>query len=69
MAVIKVLELMSGSEKSWEDAAQKAVTEASKTIKNIRSIYIQDHSAEVKNNKITQYRITAKLSFEIGAIK
>jgi flavin-binding protein dodecin len=65
MSVIKVLELMSGSSKSWEDAAQAAITEASKTIKNIRSVYIKDHSAVVKNGKISEYRINVKLSFEI----
>ena len=56
---------MAHSTKSWEDAAQQAVAEASKTLHNIRSIYVQDHSATVKDNKIVEYRITAKLSFEI----
>lgn len=65
MSIFKVLELMAFSTKSWEDAAQQAVTEASKTLHDIRSIYIKDHSATVKNNKIIEYRITAKLSFEI----
>ena len=65
MAILKVLELMAHSTKSWEDAPQRTVTEANKTLHNIRLIYIQDHSATVKNNKITEYRITAKLSFEI----
>ncbi len=65
MSVIKVLELMACSDKSWEDAAAKAVAEAGRTVKNIRSIYIQDHSAVVHNNKITEYRIDAKVSFEV----
>ena len=65
MAILKVLELMAHSNKSWEDAAQQAVLEASKTLQNIRSVYIQDHSATIKDNKIVEYRITAKLSFEI----
>lgn len=65
MAILKVLELMAHSTKSWEDAAQQAVTEASRTLHNIRSIYIKDHSATVRDNKIIEYRITAKLSFEI----
>lgn len=56
---------MANSDKSWEDAAQKAVSEAGKTLHNIRSIYIQDHAATVKNNKIAEYRITAKVSFEV----
>jgi flavin-binding protein dodecin len=66
MSIIKVLELMSSSEKSWEDAAAQAVSEAGRTVKNIRSIYIQDHSAVVRSNKITEYRINAKVSFEVS---
>ena len=65
MAILKVLELMASSTKSWEDATQQAVNEASLTLKNIRSIYIKDQSAIVNKNKIAEYRITAKLSFEI----
>lgn len=59
---------MASSEKSWEDAAQKAVREAAKTLHNIRSVYIQDHSATVDKDKIVDYRITAKISFEIDAL-
>lgn len=66
MAIIKVIELMSNSSKSWEDAAQQAIHEASKTIKDIKSVYIKEHSAVVdKNNKIAEYRITANLCFEV----
>jgi flavin-binding protein dodecin len=65
MSVVKVIELLASSSKSWEDAAQKAVEEAARSLKNIRSVYIQDQSAVVKNNKITEYRVTAKLSFAI----
>jgi flavin-binding protein dodecin len=65
MSVVKILEIMANSKKSWEDAAQQAVTEASKTLENIRSVYVQDHSATVSNGKISEYRVTVKLSFEI----
>ena len=65
MSVIKVIEVMSNSTKSWEDAAQKAVEEASKTLHNIRSIYIKDHNAIVENGKIKEYRVTGKVSFEL----
>ncbi len=65
MSVIKVLELMSSSSKSWEEAAQSAIAEASKTVNNIRSVYVKDHSAVVKNGKITEYRVNVKLSFEV----
>ena len=60
---------MANSDKSWEDAAQQAVIEASKTVKNIRSVYVQDHSAVARNNKIMEYRVTVKLCFEIEAEK
>jgi flavin-binding protein dodecin len=65
MSIVKVIEVMASSGKSWEDAAQQAVNEASRSLKHIRSVYIQDHSAVVSSNKIVEYRITAKLSFEI----
>ena len=65
MAILKVVEIMSNSTKSWEDAAQSAVEEASKTLHNIRSIYIKDQTASVENGKITEYRITGKLTFEL----
>jgi len=63
--VVKVIEVMSQSDKSWEDAAQNAITEASKSVRNIKSIWIQEKSAKVTDNKITKYRITAKISFII----
>jgi hypothetical protein len=65
MAVLKVIEIMASSEKSWEDAAANAVKTAGKTVKEIRSVYIQDMSAVVVKNKITEFRVTAKISFEV----
>ena len=50
--VVKVIELLSQSSKSWEDATQSAVNEASKTLRNIRSIYIKEFTAEVENDKV-----------------
>jgi flavin-binding protein dodecin len=63
--VVKVIELLAQSEKSWEDAAQGAVKEASKTLRNIRSIYIKEFEAAVEGGKITQYRINAKVTFDL----
>lgn len=65
MKVLKVVEVLANSDKSWEDAAQQAVKKASKSVRGIRSINIQNISATVENDKITQYRLNAKLSFEI----
>jgi len=65
MPVLKVIELLASSEKSWEDAAKAAVETASKTVKGIRSVYVQDLSATVVNNKIKEFRINAKVTFEV----
>jgi len=65
MAVLKVIELLASSEKSWEDALKNAVKTAGKTVKGIRSVYVKEQSAVVKDNHVTEFRIIAKISFEI----
>lgn len=65
MALLKVIEVMGSSDKSWEDAAQNIVNEVGNTVNNIRSIYLENLSAKVDNNKITEYRIDGKVSFEV----
>lgn len=64
MAIVKVLEVIAGSEKSFDDATQKALQEASKSVNNIRSIYIKEMNANVENNKIVSYGVNAKISYE-----
>jgi len=66
MPVLKVLELMSESNESWEDAAQQAVSKASQTLKGIRSVWIKDFSATVtEDGKVETFRVTCKVSFEV----
>jgi len=65
MATLKVIEVLAQSEKSWEDAAQVALNEAARSLHNIKSIYLKDMEAKVENNKITEYRINAKISFAL----
>jgi flavin-binding protein dodecin len=66
MAVNKVIELMSESEKSWEDAVQKAVAKASKSVKGIRSVWIEDMSATVNGKgRLDTFRVTCRLAFEV----
>jgi len=65
MSVLKVIEVMASSTKSWEDATSKAVEKASKSVKNIRSAWVQDQSVSVEKGKIKEYRVTLKLSFEV----
>ena len=65
MSVLKVIEVLANSEISWEDATRKGVAKASKSVKNIRSVYVKEHSAAVNDGKITEYRVTLKLTFEL----
>ena len=65
MAVLKVLELLADSDKSWEDATQKAVKKASKSIKNIRSANVSNLSTVVKDGEVATWRVNLKVSFEV----
>ena len=65
MSVMKVVEVLAQSDKSWEDAAETAVKVAAKTVKDIKSIYIENFEALVENGKIVKYRINGKLTFAL----
>jgi dodecin len=65
MAIVKVIEVLAQSSKSWEDAANIALQEASRTVRNITSIYVSDFQAKVEHNRITEYRVNAKISFVV----
>ncbi len=65
MAILKVIEVLSNSETSWEDATRKAVKEASKTVKNIRSVYVKEQSAIVNGENVTEFRVNIKITFEV----
>ena len=67
MTIHKVIEVIGQSDESWEDAAQQAVTDAAKSLRGIKSIYIKNAEAMVQNDRITAYRINAKVAFEIEA--
>jgi len=63
--IVKVIELMSESPNSWEEATQNVASEASRTLRNIRSIYIKEFTAGVENDKVSSYRVNAKVTFEM----
>ncbi|WP_164108774.1 MULTISPECIES: dodecin family protein [Sphingobacterium] len=65
MAIVKVIELIASSEKSFEDAIQQAVNEASKTVKNIDSVWVQDMKCHVKDGRVSTYGVNCKLSFRV----
>jgi len=63
MAVVKVIELLGESEQSWEDATRQVVTEATKTLRGVTSVWVKEFQATVENEKVKNYRVTAKVSF------
>ena len=65
MAVMKVIEVLANSEKSWEDATKKAVKQASKSVKNIKSVFVQSQSAVVNDDEVTEFRVNLKITFEV----
>jgi len=65
MAIHKVIEVIAQSDKSWEDAAQSAVKDAGKTVKNIKSIWIKNAEGVVQKNKIVSFRVNALITFEV----
>lgn len=66
MSIVKVIEVLAQSNESWEDATRQALKEASKTIHNIHSVYIKEFQAIVQDDKITNYRVNAKISFTVN---
>ncbi|HMW66081.1 MAG TPA: dodecin family protein [Chitinophagaceae bacterium] len=65
MAVVKVIELIASSEKSFDDAVNEAVKEASKTVRNIDSVWVKDMKVHVKDGKIASYGVICKVSFRV----
>lgn len=63
MSIAKVIEVLAQSEESWEDATREALRQASKTVRNIETIYVKEFQAVVENNQISQYRVNAKITF------
>jgi flavin-binding protein dodecin len=61
MSVLKVIELLASSTISWEDATQKRF----KSLKNVKSVYVKNQSAAVSDGKISEYRATVKVTFEL----
>ena len=65
MSIVKVIEVIASSEKGIEDALQSAVAEASKTIRNIDSVYVKDIKAHVKDGHVTTFGVICKISFRL----
>jgi flavin-binding protein dodecin len=52
MSIVKMVELSSQSPDSWEDATRQAVERASRTVRNIRSVWVKEFEAVVENDQV-----------------
>ncbi len=66
MAIVKVIEVIASSDKSFDDATRNALKEASKSVDNIQSIYVKEMKANVENNEIVSFGVNAKVSFVVN---
>jgi flavin-binding protein dodecin len=66
MSVAKVVEIISSSDKSFDDAVAVGVERAAQTLENIKSAWVKDQKVKVANGKITEYRVTLKISFVLS---
>jgi flavin-binding protein dodecin len=63
MTVAKVSEITSTSPKSFDDAIDKGIRRATKTLKNVTNAWIADQEVEVENGKVTMYRVRMRVTF------
>jgi flavin-binding protein dodecin len=67
MPIVKVIEVIASSEKSFDEAIKNCVSEVSKTIHNIDSVYVKDFKVHVKEGKVASYGVICKVSFRVDA--
>ena len=63
--IAKVIEVIAESDQSWDDAVKNCLTEVSKTVDDIREIWVSSMKAIVEGGRVTRYRITAKVTFVV----
>lgn len=65
MSVVKVVELVGTSNKSWEDAVHQVVAEASESLRNITGVDLVHQTAHVEDGKVSEYRATCHVAFKV----
>ena len=63
MSIAKVTEISATSTESFEDACRQGIARASKTIRNIRSAWIQEQHVDVEGDQAQRFRVTMKVTF------
>ena len=63
MSVARVTEITASSKKSFQDALEKGIERANKTLKNVRGAWVQEQKVEVEDGRIVAYRVNMKVTF------
>lgn len=63
MSIAKIIEISSESNKSFEDAIRQGVLRAEKTVKNIKSAWVQEQQVVVEKGKVIAFRVIMKVTF------
>jgi dodecin len=66
MAVAKVVEIISSSKESFDDAVKTGIERACKTLENVQGAWVQDQKVSITDGKISEYRVTLKVTFVLG---
>lgn len=66
MSIARVTEIIASSDKSFEDAVEKGIKRASKTIKGITGAWVESQKVTVSDGKIDQYRVNMKITFVLN---
>ena len=66
MSVAKITEIKATSKKSFEDAVEKGVVRACKTLNNVKSAWIAEQDVSVKDGKVDKYRVLMKVTFVLN---
>jgi len=66
-SIVKVIEVIAESDRSFDDAVRNAVEEAGRTVSGIKSVWVENLSAKVEANRITRFRANCKVSFLLEA--
>lgn len=63
MSVARITEIVASSSKGFDDAVEKGVERACKTLKGVQGAWVQDQKVTVKDGKIDEYRVSLKVTF------
>jgi dodecin len=66
MAVAKVVEIISSSKESFDDAVKTGIERACKTLENVQGAWVQDQKVSITDGKVSEYRVTLKITFVLG---